>query len=70
MVMQVDVNQLKIQNLEVTHINLNDNTVEGMRHKEYTIYTVQYHPEASPGPKEQVIYSIVLFNLDNLLIND
>ena len=37
---------------EVTHINLNDNTVEGMRHKELPIYSVQYHPEACPGPKD------------------
>ena len=36
------------ENMEVTHINLNDNTVEGMRHKELPIYSVQYHPEACP----------------------
>lgn len=40
------------ENMEVTHINLNDNTVEGMRHKELSIYSVQYHPEACPGPKD------------------
>lgn len=40
------------KNMEVTHINLNDNTVEGMRHKELPIYSVQYHPEACPGPKD------------------
>ena len=40
------------ENMEVTHINLNDNTVEGMRHKELPIYSVQYHPEACPGPKD------------------
>ena len=38
--------------MEVTQINLNDNTVEGMRHKELPIYSVQYHPEACPGPKD------------------
>ncbi len=40
------------ENMEVTHINLNDNTVEGMRNKELPIYSVQYHPEACPGPKD------------------
>jgi carbamoyl-phosphate synthase small subunit len=38
--------------VEVTHINLNDQTVEGIRHKEYPIFSVQYHPEASPGPHD------------------
>ena len=36
--------------LEVTHINLNDDTVEGLRHKELPIFSIQYHSEASPGP--------------------
>ncbi len=39
-------------NVEVTHINLNDDTVEGMRHKELPIFSVQYHPEAAPGPHD------------------
>ena len=38
--------------IEITHINLNDNTVEGMRHKELPIFSVQYHPEAAPGPHD------------------
>jgi carbamoyl-phosphate synthase small subunit len=38
--------------VEVTHINLNDGTVEGMRHKELSIFSVQYHPEAAPGPHD------------------
>jgi carbamoyl-phosphate synthase small subunit len=33
-------------------MNLNDNTVEGMQHKELPIYSIQYHPEASPGPRD------------------
>jgi len=38
--------------IEVTHINLNDNCVEGMRHKELPVFSVQYHPEAAPGPHD------------------
>jgi len=37
---------------EITHINLNDQTVEGMRHKKYPLFAIQYHPEASPGPHD------------------
>jgi carbamoyl-phosphate synthase small subunit len=45
----VDPDTLK-DGLEVTHINLNDNTVEGLRHKELPIFSIQYHSEDSPGP--------------------
>src|SRR5438046_6264142 len=38
--------------VEITHINLNDGTVEGMRHRELPIFSVQYHPEAAPGPHD------------------
>ncbi len=40
--------------LEVTHINLNDGTVEGLRHKELPIFAIQYHSEASPGPRDNI----------------
>ena len=35
-----------------THVNLNDETSEGMRHRELPVFSVQYHPEASPGPHD------------------
>jgi carbamoyl-phosphate synthase small subunit len=45
----VDPHSLPIE-LEVSHVNLNDNTVEGLRHRELPIFAIQYHAEASPGP--------------------
>ena len=38
--------------VEITHINLNDQTLEGIRHTQHPIFSVQYHPEASPGPHD------------------
>jgi carbamoyl-phosphate synthase small subunit len=48
----VDTGSLNREHIEITHINLNDNTLEGFRHKKYPIFTAQYHPEASPGPHD------------------
>ena len=47
----VDIDSLP-NTVEITHINLNDQTLEGIQHKEYPIFSVQYHPEASPGPHD------------------
>jgi carbamoyl-phosphate synthase small subunit len=38
--------------LEVTHVNLNDKSVEGLRHRSLPVFAVQYHPEAAPGPHD------------------
>jgi carbamoyl-phosphate synthase small subunit len=48
----VDPKSLDQKTVEVTHINLNDQTVAGLRHRTLPAYSVQYHPEASPGPKD------------------
>ena len=47
----VDVDSLAGK-AELSHVNLNDNTVEGMRHATLPVFSVQYHPEASPGPHD------------------
>ena len=41
-----------VLNIEITHISLNDQTVEGMRCKDLSAFSVQYHPESSPGPHD------------------
>jgi carbamoyl-phosphate synthase small subunit len=48
----VDIDSMDQTEVELTHINPNDGTLEGMRHKQLPIYSVQYHPEASPGPHD------------------
>jgi carbamoyl-phosphate synthase small subunit len=48
----VDGGSLPQRDVEVTHINLNDGTLEGFRHKSLPAYSVQYHPESAPGPRD------------------
>ncbi|MDE2181081.1 MAG: glutamine-hydrolyzing carbamoyl-phosphate synthase small subunit [candidate division NC10 bacterium] len=48
----VDIASIPDPEIELTHVNLNDHTVEGMRHRRLPIFSVQYHPEASPGPHD------------------
>ncbi|HQH68826.1 MAG TPA: glutamine-hydrolyzing carbamoyl-phosphate synthase small subunit [Candidatus Hydrogenedentes bacterium] len=48
----VDADSLDKSKVRITHTNLNDNSVEGMEHREMPIFSVQYHPEASPGPHD------------------
>jgi carbamoyl-phosphate synthase small subunit len=48
----VDLDSLKKERVKATHVNLNDGTLEGMEHETYPIFSVQFHPEASPGPHD------------------
>jgi len=48
----VDIDSLPREDVEITHINLNDHTLEGMRHRKLPAFSVQYHPESAPGPHD------------------
>jgi carbamoyl-phosphate synthase small subunit len=48
----VDPESLNLNEIEITHMNLNDSTLEGFRHRNHPVFCVQYHPEAAPGPHD------------------
>lgn len=50
----VDPDSLNERQIQMTHLNLNDQTLEGMRHRYLPVFSVQYHPEASPGPHDSL----------------
>lgn len=62
----VDIDTLNAADVEITHINLNDNTLEGFRHRHQPVFAVQYHPEASPGPHDaQYLFDSFCRLMDN-----
>jgi carbamoyl-phosphate synthase small subunit len=48
----VDIDTLDMKDIRVSFINLNDHTLEGLKHRKYPLFSVQFHPEAGPGPHD------------------
>ena len=70
----VNIDSLPKDDVEVTHVNLNDKSLEGFRHKKYPIFCVQYHPENSPGPHDSDylftrFYELIEKNCENAKTN-
>lgn len=62
----VDIDSLDQEAIEITHINPNDQTLEGMQHKNLPIFSIQYHPEASPGPHDaRYLFNRFIEMMDN-----
>jgi carbamoyl-phosphate synthase small subunit len=61
----VDIDSLPADQVEITHINLNDQTLEGFRHKALSAFSVQYHPESAPGPHDsQYLFDHFIAEMD------
>ena len=64
----VDIDSLKNTDLELTHIAINDRSCEGVRHKKYPVFTVQFHPEAAAGPHDtSYLFDEFIKNIDKNL---
>ena len=50
----VDPDSLNLNEADITHVNLNDQTLEGFRLRNHPVFSVQYHPEAAPGPHDSL----------------
>lgn len=59
----VDADSLDLNQIRITHLNLNDDTVEGLEHRNLPAFSVQYHPEASPGPHDSYYLFKQFFDL-------
>ena len=66
----VDVNSFKGGEVEIVDVNLNDQTVEGIRHKDKNVLTIQHHPEAAPGPHDaQYLFKYFIEMMENSTAN-